>query len=108
MDTISEEDKDFKGDHDIFFYRSSLEVSEDEYIVKALKNAYVKEFGSQPVPMGMSGWLDSSIMAQTGMPTVIYGPAGHGLHADVEYVDFKSVVTVSKVLADTIIEFCGV
>jgi acetylornithine deacetylase len=56
--------------------------------------------------MGFSGWLDSSILAGAGIPTVIFGPAGEGLHADSEHVDFASVVTAAQVLAGTVAAFC--
>lgn len=108
MDSLSYEDEQLKSSFDVFFYRSSLEVHEDDYIVKSLETACIKEFGQNPGYMGMSGWLDSAIMTDAGIPTVIFGPSGHGLHAAVEYVDFQSVVAAARVLAGTIIDFCGV
>lgn len=108
MDSLSYEDEQFKSSFDVFFYRSSLEVHEDDYIVKSLETACIKEFSQNPGYMGMSGWLDSAIMTDAGIPTVIFGPSGHGLHAAVEYVDFQSVVAAARVLAGTIIDFCGI
>ncbi len=50
--------------------------------------------------------MDSAILAKAGIPSVIIGPGGEGLHAATEYVDFESVITLSKILIDTIIDFC--
>jgi acetylornithine deacetylase len=52
--------------------------------------------------------MDSAIMTAAGIPTVIIGPGGEGFHAATEYVDFESAITLTKILIDTIIEFCGV
>jgi len=54
----------------------------------------------------MWGWLDSAILAQAGIPAVIFGPSGDGAHAAVEYVDADSVITTTKVLVQSIIDFC--
>ncbi len=56
---------------------------------------------------GSSGWLDSAILDEAGIPTVIFGPGGEGLHAAVEYVDFETVVDTAKVLSGTIADFCN-
>ena len=55
----------------------------------------------------MWAWLDSAILAQAGIPTVIVGPSGDGAHAAVEYVDLDSVMTTARVLVQSIIEFCN-
>jgi acetylornithine deacetylase len=52
--------------------------------------------------------MDSAILAEAGIPTVIFGPSGEGLHAAIEYVDFDSVIVSTNILADTIVEFCGI
>jgi acetylornithine deacetylase len=50
----------------------------------------------QPQLAGESGWLDSALLAEAGIPVVIFGPAGEGAHAAVEYVDIASVVTTTR------------
>jgi len=53
-----------------------------------------------------AAWLDSAILAQAGIPAVIFGPSGDGAHAAVEYVDVESVITTTTVLVESIIDFC--
>jgi acetylornithine deacetylase len=55
----------------------------------------------------MWAWLDSAILAQAGIPTVIVGPSGDGAHAAVEYVDVDSVITTAEVLVRSITNFCN-
>ena len=52
--------------------------------------------------------MDSAILAEAGIPSVIIGPAGTGLHASTEYVELESLLTLSKILQETILEFSGV
>lgn len=85
-----------------------LEVSKDELIVNSLAKAYFSVTNQTPEFVGIGGWMDSAILTEAGIPTVIFGPAGAGLHAADEYVDFKSVISSTKILVDTIIDFCGV
>jgi acetylornithine deacetylase len=42
------------------------------------------------------------------VPATCYGPAGGNLHAPDEWVDLESVREVTKVLAATAMDWCGV
>lgn len=101
------EDPQFQATARAFFSRSPLETSEKEPVVQALTKAYTRVLGKAPQYTGVSGWLDSGILAAAGIPTVAFGPSGGGLHAAVEYVDFSSVVTTAQVLARTVLDFCS-
>ena len=103
---LSAEDKHFKASIDVFFERSPLEVSEDQPVVQALSHAHCSVLQREASFIGTSGWLDSALFADAGIPTVSFGPSGEGLHAAVEYVDFDSVVSTARVLAHTIADFC--
>ncbi|MFW9994173.1 MAG: ArgE/DapE family deacylase [Candidatus Odinarchaeota archaeon] len=106
-DRLASEDEEFRADYEVFFYRPALEVTKDQLIVKTLENACKKVLDREPAYSGMRGWLDSAILAEVGIPTVIFGPGGDGMHAAVEYVDFESVKTTAEVLFETIIDFCN-
>jgi acetylornithine deacetylase len=47
---------------------------------------------------GLSFWADSALMGLAGVPSVLFGPMGHGAHAVDEWVSLKSVITVYEVL----------
>lgn len=91
--------------------RSPLQTAADAGITRALRNAVAlhDDDGSQrarPEVTGMSYWADSAILADAGIPTVLYGPAGDGAHADHEWVSLASTVTCTQVLTATAHEFC--
>jgi len=48
--------------------------------------------------VGLSFWADSALMGLAGIPSVLYGPIGHGAHAVDEWVSCKSLLKVCEVL----------
>jgi len=57
--------------------------------------------------IGWAAWMDSAILAQAGIPTVIFGPGGDGAHEVVEWVDLASVERCAEVLVAVATEFCA-
>ena len=106
INNLKQVDEKFEADYDLFFYRSPLEISKEEGIVKSLQQSCT-DLGYKPKFGGFAGWTDAALMNDTGTPTVIFGPKGTGNHADVEYVNFKSVVKSTEILINTIIDFCN-
>ncbi|HLW47496.1 MAG TPA: ArgE/DapE family deacylase [bacterium] len=86
--------------------RPGLEVPRDAFIVQALRRACRRVTGADPADVGVAYWCDAAILAQHGIPTVVFGPSGEGMHAAAEYVDLVSVVACSQILAETIVAFC--
>lgn len=41
--------------------------------------------------IGVPFWTDAALVAAAGIPTVLFGPAGAGAHAAVEWVDASSL-----------------
>ena len=82
-------------------------MDRDHAIVQALTRAYMHTEKESPKFIGVSGWMDSAILAEAGIPSVIIGPSGEGFHAATEYVDFQSLVNLTKILAETIMDYCG-
>jgi acetylornithine deacetylase len=104
---IRGEDKDFCADYDLFFYRPHLEISRTEPIVVTLDKSFRRIMNKEPQYVGASGWMDSAIFAQAGIPSVIFGTVGVGNHAALEYVEFDSVIKTAEILAGVVVEFCG-
>ncbi len=42
-----------------------------------------------------------------GIPCILYGPGGAGIHATDEYLDLEDLMTVIKVLSLSILDWCG-
>jgi acetylornithine deacetylase len=56
---------------------------------------------------GFAGVCDAAHYAGVGVPGVIYGPGGGGLHAADEYVDLDSLRIVTQTLAAAVVRWCG-
>jgi len=52
-------------------------------------------------------WTDAGLIAAAGIPAVLYGPAGGGAHAAVEWVDLASLERVRDVVLATAAAWCG-
>jgi acetylornithine deacetylase len=50
---------------------------------------------------------DAAHYSGVGIPCVIYGCAGDGFHRHDEYVEIESLVETTKLLAGTIVDWCG-
>jgi len=57
--------------------------------------------------VGAPFWTDAALIAGAGIPTVLYGPAGEGAHAEVEWVDLASLERVREVIDRTAAEWCA-
>jgi acetylornithine deacetylase len=51
--------------------------------------------------------MDSALLGQAGIDTVIVGPTGDGLHADAEWVVVESIPQLAQILQHSAIAFCG-
>ena len=108
MDAIGADDPKFTVEHRITFYRGPMEISRDEEICRLIHEGTNKITGEAPDYIGGTGWMDSEIIWNKGIPVVCHGPAGKGAHAKSEWVNLESVVNVAKVHEYAIREFCGV
>ena len=54
----------------------------------------------------MSFWTDAAVLGGAGIPTVLFGPTGAGLHSTDEWVDLESVRQCRDTLAATIRAWC--
>jgi acetylornithine deacetylase len=82
-------------------------VAHDAPIVEAVRAASRAVCGAEPGTIGHPAWMDAALLAQAGIPTVIYGPGGDGAHAVVEWADLPSLERTARVLEDAARAFCG-
>ena len=98
---------DFNAEVILDFERPPLEIEPTEPIVKTVKSAYKYCYNSYANLGASFGWLDSAILVEAGIPTVIFGPKGFGAHAEIEWVDLESVNRCASVIAESCISWCS-
>ncbi len=84
-----------------------MEADRGSPIVAALSAQVRRVTGRPAVFAGMGGWLDSALLDGAGIPTVVLGPAGEGLHGVTEWVDLDSVRACREIVRGLISDFCG-
>jgi acetylornithine deacetylase len=101
LEQLAANDPQFLGASRTVFSREPYEVSPDEPIVELVTRHGSAEVG------GEAFWTDAALVAATGIPTVLFGPAGEGAHAVVEWVDLASAQRCREVYAAVAAELCA-
>jgi acetylornithine deacetylase len=104
---LAGDDPQFSGTSRVTFVRDPWEANPASEVVQMLGRSVAGVTGRPAESMVHSAWLDASLLGQAGIPTVVLGPAGDGLHAAEEWVDLDSVGTCAQIYADVIEQFCG-
>jgi acetylornithine deacetylase len=85
------------GDHQAagrsLFVRPPYKIDESSALVDRLKTEI-----PQSKCIGLSFWADSALGGMAGIPSVLYGPIGHGAHAIDEWVSLESLTRVHDVI----------
>ena len=90
-------DHDFKATQKVTAYRPAYQLDAAHPLPTAVAQALTNA-GQSPEPTGMSFWTDAAILADAGIPSILFGPGGAGLHSIEEYVNVKDVQVCRDVL----------
>ena len=93
---------ELEGRARVMFAREPFEIAADGELVEV-----VRRRAGEPELVGVPFWADSALLAGAGIPTVVFGPAGEGAHAEVEWVDLASVERCAEVYADVAADWCA-
>jgi acetylornithine deacetylase len=93
---------DLEGASRVALWRPPFEVDPDAGIVEIVN----RHAGNGEV-VGVPFWADSALLADAGIPTVLFGPVGDGAHAVVEWVDIGAAERCLEVYVEVAAEFCG-
>jgi acetylornithine deacetylase len=101
LSRLRAEDADFKASSRPMFARSPYAIDADHELPKAMLRA-----ASAASAIGMSFWTDAAILGDAGIPSILYGPTGAGLHSIEEWVDAQSVVACRDALVALARDWC--
>jgi acetylornithine deacetylase len=102
-----ENDPDFSAEVRAPISREPFEVAEDAEIVQLVRRHSTSVLGVEPEMVGVPFWADSALLAAAGIPTVVFGPIGEGLHTEVEWVDLASLEHCVETYAAVAAELCA-
>jgi acetylornithine deacetylase len=101
LESLHAADHGFRADARLMTSRPPYRLNPSEPLPVALA-ASLDSRGLSTTPAGMSFWTDAAILAGAGIPSVLFGPGGAGLHSVEEYVNLADVDVCRDVLIDTI------
>ena len=102
-----EEDSSLVARARMLLQRSPSEIGADSPVAGAVSRAAQEALGRRPEAIGVAYWMDMALTNEAGIPTVAFGPAGEGAHADVEWVDLASLETCIRVYLGAAGALCG-
>jgi len=102
LDRLHREDPEFRGAAKVTFGRPSHEIPEGHELPQMLLRTGLA--GTQPI--GMSFWTDAAVLSEAGIPAILYGPSGAGLHSFEEGVEVQSVLTCRDALVSLARDWC--
>ena len=91
----------------VTFSRPGSALEDDHPFVQTCGAAAQKVTGSTPSPAGEAFWCDAGLLNDAGVASIVYGPKGEGLHAEVEWVSVESIREVTDVMAEVAQSFCS-
>jgi acetylornithine deacetylase len=104
--SLRSEDDQFRASAKVLFDRRPYETPLRHFLVPALEAALAKA-GRVPSQGGVSFWTDAAILGHAGIPSVIFGPGGAGLHGTQEYVELDKVLACRDTLVELARTICA-
>jgi acetylornithine deacetylase len=98
LDGLRRSDPEFEGDARLDFGRDAYEVPHGSDLPRALRAA-AAEVDCSAALVGMTFWTDAAILGAAGIPSVVFGPGGAGLHSTEEHVRLDEVCRCRDALA---------
>lgn len=101
-------DPTFQAEARFLFSREPFETAADDPIALTVAAAIESALGRPPQIIGQTFWTDAALLQAAGIPTVLFGCTGAGLHSIAEWVDADSVVQTTHTLIAAALDWCGV
>ena len=105
LDRLGQQDPEFRAISRTMFSRAPYELALDHPLAGSLQ-AHARQRGAHSDLIGMSFWTDAAVLGAAGIPSVLFGPVGAGLHGLDEWVDAQSVLTCRDALVGLTREWC--
>jgi acetylornithine deacetylase len=104
LDRLGRDDWEFEGDARLVFGREAYEIESSHVLPAAVMRA-AASVGGCAREVGMTFWSDAAILGAAGIPSVLFGPGGAGLHSPEEHVRLQDVLVCRDVLVALVRDF---
>jgi acetylornithine deacetylase len=104
--TLHAGDPDFEASARMTVSRPAYEIARDHALPQALARAATRACGATVPFSAMTFWTDAAALGGAGIPSVLFGPGGAGLHGIEEYVIVDDVLRCRDALAALALDWC--
>jgi acetylornithine deacetylase len=94
--SLRRQDPEFEASLTELFARPSYEIAAHHQLPIMLQRVLADDASDL---IGMSFWTDAAVLGAAGIPSVLFGPGGAGLHSTEEYVHVRDVLRCRDALA---------
>jgi acetylornithine deacetylase/succinyl-diaminopimelate desuccinylase family protein len=106
LDKLAATVPDFRFDLRSTFSRAPYFIPRDHDFVQMVSKHATNATGAKPIIKGETYWTDMALLDEVGIPGLIWGPKGYGLHAKTEWVEVESVKQLATAFVDIVADFC--
>ncbi len=104
---LQSRDANFRAQIRPGYWARPLETPRDTPVLHYLSESSRNVLRREPALAVQSFWTDAALLSEAGIPSVLFGPGGAGLHSAVEYVLLDEVALCAEVLAVCARSYCG-
>ena len=105
LEELRREDPEFQASAKFMFSRPPYETPANHELPRLIENAVAHQKRT-PERGGMTFWTDAAVLGHAGIPSVVFGPGGAGLHSISEYVLADDVTACKDALIELARDFC--
>ncbi len=98
LEGLARDDEEFRAEARVTFSRPAYEIPHGHPLPDRLGEV-LSSLGHPAGHVGMSFWTDAAVLGAAGIPTVLFGPGGAGLHGPEEHVNLADVLVCRDALA---------
>ncbi|CAL5874767.1 uncharacterized protein PFLUO_LOCUS9069 [Penicillium psychrofluorescens] len=107
LSDISKEDARFRyAEPRVTLSRPTQKLATDHPLVEKTAACASTILGTRPAIQSVSFWCDAALLSQAGIPSIVYGPTGAGLHSKEEWVEVDSLRQMERVYLEVVRQFC--
>ncbi|KAI1361705.1 tryptophan synthase beta subunit-like PLP-dependent enzyme [Xylaria arbuscula] len=106
LDEVSTDVHGFRYQLRTIFDRNPYELPLDHPFLTLVKEKVEKGTGKKPKVAREQYWTNCALLGDVGIPVLLLGPHGEGLHAKEEFAKVESLQQTTAILINIIKEFC--
>ena len=107
FDAVRERDSRFHATLEWRLWREPMLGDAQAPLAALVSRVAHEELGCRPAQCAAPWWTDAALIQATGIPSVIFGPPGGGIHAEDEWVEIEGLERFERILLSVTRSFCG-